>query len=71
MDFSLKEHASGEAGHHWRMCYRALCKSAAAIPEMYVHMAGLVLVQRGFCIDNVFAFAPVYPDEPAVGGRRA
>eukprot|EP00969_Alexandrium_andersonii_P154444 6826828-Alexandrium_andersonii.AAC.1 len=25
MDFSLREHASGECGHHWRMCYRALC----------------------------------------------
>eukprot|EP00969_Alexandrium_andersonii_P302022 13350774-Alexandrium_andersonii.AAC.1 len=34
-------------------------------------MAGLALVQRSFRIDNVFAFAPVYPDEPAVGGRRA
>eukprot|EP00969_Alexandrium_andersonii_P366031 15467532-Alexandrium_andersonii.AAC.1 len=71
MDFSLKEHAAGEPGHRWRMCYRALCKSAAAIPEMYVHMAGLALVQRSFRIDNVFAFAPVYPGDRVVGGRRA
>eukprot|EP00969_Alexandrium_andersonii_P326291 14417354-Alexandrium_andersonii.AAC.1 len=53
------------------MCYRALCKSAAAIPEMCVHMAGLALVQRSFRTGSVFAFAPVYPDEPSVGGRRA
>eukprot|EP00969_Alexandrium_andersonii_P155379 6869171-Alexandrium_andersonii.AAC.1 len=53
------------------MCYRALCASAAAIPEMYVHMAGLALAQRSFRIDNVFAFAPVYPDESPVCGRRA
>jgi len=72
MNFRLDQHTSTNTSHHWRTCYRLLCKQVVCVPEVITRVASLPLMVRSFHVEPLVAPTPKKERDmtQTQGGRR-